>query len=166
MQCTLFARIPLQRRDGTIVAYTIVDVEQAAYLSQWRWRLHSGGYAYRAVGSSSTGNRRLILMHRVILGLSEGGHTPEADHVNRDRLDNRLSNLRLATHAENMQNRPSHHGGSSKYRGVHWDASAQRWRTMVKINGKRYFRRVFRDEDEAGAAVKAWRLAHMPFAVD
>ncbi|MDA6380520.1 HNH endonuclease signature motif containing protein [Escherichia coli] len=46
------------------------------------------------------------------------------DHINRVRTDNRISNLRLVTHSENMQNRKIQKNNKSGYRGVSWDEVA------------------------------------------
>ena len=73
-----------------------VDVSDFDYLSQWKWKLHKNGYAYR---NSRHGN---IYMHRLILNPPNG---LETDHINLDRLDNRRENLRAVTHAENLKTR-------------------------------------------------------------
>jgi AP2 domain-containing protein len=64
-----------------------------------------------------------------------------------------------------MQNRPSH-GGTSEYRGVHWDKRIQRWRAAVKINGRRIRIGRFTCEEDAAEAARAARLRLMPYAVD
>ena len=94
--------IPLTR--GKV---TMVSNEDYAGLSQHRWhawRNSSSGqfYARRSVGG--TKNRGIVYMHREILGLSTGD-AREGDHISpTDTLDNRRSNLRIASHAENMRN--------------------------------------------------------------
>jgi len=158
------ARIPLYR-SGAVIAHAIVDSEHAEYLSQRLWRLHSNGYAYARVRDDSTGSCQTVWMHRVVLGLARADDV-KTDHINRDRLDNRLSNLRRATHAQNMQNRPPYRGSASRYRGVSWASDRQRWRAVATLDGKTYRLGYFIDEDLAGAAVAAWRAQHMPFAVD
>lgn len=59
----------------------------------------------------------------------------QIDHINGDRADNRIANLREVTHAENQQNRhitrPNRHG----LRGVDYDPGCDRWRTRIKVNG-------------------------------
>lgn len=81
------------RRAGEVVAFTTVDEDKAEFLSQWRWSLNGRGYVMGSPG----------LMHRVVLGIKKGTKA-EVDHRNRDKLDNRVSNLRLVTHSENVQN--------------------------------------------------------------
>jgi hypothetical protein len=60
----------------------IVDEEDYAYLSQWKWYFN-GGYAVR-------GCKKRILMHRVIMATPDDKVT---DHINRDKLDNRRCNF-------------------------------------------------------------------------
>lgn len=154
------ARIPLRGRSG-IVGYALVDLEDEARLAQYRWRLTRHGYVIR---HDYVGKRQItVYMHREVLGLRYGD--PErVDHINRDGLDNRRSNLRLASHAQNMQNRPAN-GGSSGYRGVHWDAHHKRWRAVVRHEGRNRHLGYFHCEIVAAAAAEAFRSQHMPFAM-
>ena len=108
----------------------IVDDADYAELSQYSWHHSAQGYAARRSG-------KIILMHRQILNSQPGQHT---DHINRNRLDNRRSNLRICTLAQNNRNqKPT--GGSSKYKGVsiHNPSKGRKaiyWRTRIRINGK------------------------------
>lgn len=92
------ALIPLRCGD-TFLEYAIVD-ECDAHLAEHAWR-RTNGYATRIC----PGNRNPVYMHREILGLAKGDGYMVVDHINRDRLDNRRSNLRLVTVAENCRNR-------------------------------------------------------------
>lgn len=156
-----YCRIPLLRRDGSIRAWTVVDRGDFAALSRFRWRLNDVahcpgkvGYAVRSA-QLEDGRRRYQGMHREIMGLFFGDPL-QVDHANRDTLDNRRSNLRVVTHAENMRNRPVHRGSSSRYRGVYWEKSRGRWRAELKVNGKKVRLGRFTDEDEAGKAAHAF----------
>ena len=76
----------------------IVDDEDYEWLSQWKW--HYDKYACRR---KSTGYKqsKIVFMHREILGY-EG--ELDVDHINKDRIDNRKCNLRLATRSQNLAN--------------------------------------------------------------
>lgn len=103
------------------------------------------------------------MLHREILGLSYGDGK-EADHRNRCRWDNRRSNLRIVSRAQNAQNLPSVAGATSHHRGVSWVAREQRWRAHVQHEGRFHSLGYFTDEDEAAEAARAWRREHMPYA--
>lgn len=153
------AEMPLYGRDGQIRAVTVVDAADAPTTSQWRWYLNNRGYAVRSEGT------RLVLLHRAILGLTRGDGL-EGDHINRDRLDNRRSNLRILTKQTNPQNQSSYRGSSSAFRGVSWDKSKQRWVAYIYMNGKRTTLGRFREETEAAATARDARRRLMPFAVE
>jgi hypothetical protein len=74
----------------------IVDDHWIDRLSRYNWACSPNGYAYMRFGAST------LYMHRLIAKTPKG---METDHINRNRLDNRESNLRNVTHAENCQNR-------------------------------------------------------------
>lgn len=148
---TEVCRIPLRRRDGSVRAYALVDSEDFARYGHLRWSLGNQGYVVHNKNTSRKGvalNKQLSL-HRLILGL-EVGDGRESDHINGDRLDNRRSNLRIVTHAENLQNRAS--WGSSKYPNVH--RVRGKWHVQVKLHGKPYSFGSYDDEDEAGESAK------------
>lgn len=58
------------------------------------------------------------------------------DHINGVRHDNRLVNLRLATYAENQQNRKLDVRNKSGYTGVFWSKELGRWRARICVNRK------------------------------
>lgn len=79
----------------------------------------------------------------------------QIDHINRNRSDNRLCNLRECTHAQNQQNRSSVKKSSSKYLGVSWDNLRSKWRAQIQINGKNKNLGAFDTEAEANEAYLA-----------
>ena len=150
--------IPLLGRDGTVRGVAIVDADDYDRLAQHRWHLHAGRYVARF-----SKQHRLILMHREILDAPE---SHQVDHISRDGLDNRKTNLRIATAAENLQNKSSYRGSSSAYRGVHWDAKEGKWCAQVRVGGRKVFRRWFTDEEQAALAVAEARQRLMTYSTD
>lgn len=102
-------------------------------------------------------------MHRELLGLAHGDKR-EADHVNRNKLDNRRSNLRIVTRAQNKQNLDSYAGGTSKHRGVSWNVSREQWVARGRLNGTVHVLGEYEREQDAAAVAAAWRREHMPFS--
>lgn len=151
--------IPVHDRSG-IVAWTMVDDADFAWLNQWRWRFVSKRSRYVVSGQPSTGLRR---MHRMILGLAPGDPR-QGDHIDRNPLNNQRANLRIGTGAQNAQNKGSTPGSTSRFRGVYLNPRTGRWRACVKLNGRTHHLGTFDDEEEAGRAAAAWRQDQMDFA--
>lgn len=106
------------------------------------------------------------LCHRLAWAMTHGEFPPnDVDHINGDRTDNRIVNLRLATRAENMQNelRARASNKSSGLLGASWSKAASRWAAGIKKNGKKTHLGLFDTPEEAHAAyVTAKREVH-PF---
>ena len=80
----------------------------------------------------------------------------EVDHINGDRSDNRICNLRDVTKKQNQENRKSF-VGKSGIRGVCWSKHAKKWKAYVKHNQKLHNLGFFVCKEEAGAAAAAAR---------
>lgn len=157
------AMIPLYARNRSVRAYVIVGIADVEWASQWTWRLNTTGYAVRGEGTGS--NNRLILMHRELLRL-EPDDDRFVDHIDRNRLNNRHSNLRAIPAAANAQNRPGSSRSTSPYRGVHWDKTAGKWRASVRTDGRLIQLGRFSDEQEAADVARAGRMRLLPYATD
>jgi hypothetical protein len=123
----------------------------------------SRGYRYIRV------NGRSYLEHRIAWALHYGEWpTIDVDHINRDKTDNRLSNLRQASPSENAHNVPARAGAVSQFKGVFLERKHNRlkWRARIKANGVRRHIGWFDDEVEAAHAYDAAALDMMgEFAV-
>jgi hypothetical protein len=82
-------------------------------------------------------------LHRLIFMYHHGYFPPQIDHINRNKLDNRIENLRSCTHSENILNRDKSDTAksfSSRYRGVSWEAGktpeSKHWRAYIVVNGR------------------------------
>lgn len=160
-------RIPLRRRDGTIHAEALVDAVDAAF-AEVRWH-SSHGYVTRNLPRSERGSRPSPRLHREILGLADDDPR-EVDHIDGDPLNNRRSNLRIVTHAQNGQNmvRTRYAGKplSSSHRGVHWHATRRRWIAAVMVAGRRHHLGYFATEDAAAAAARTFRERNLTHVVE
>lgn len=104
-------------------------------------------------------------MHRVII---EAPDEMFVDHINHNGLDNRRSNLRLATRSENTQNRRKISTKTrSRYKGLSLHKERRKgWSARIRVKGKSKFLGFFADEIEAGKAYdRAARKYHGEFAV-
>lgn len=154
-----YIAIPLRDRRGEVIAHALVDLEDAAQ-AEHRW-YSDQGYATRR----RPRNEGRFYLHREILGLAQDDPR-HGDHINRDRLDNRRANLRIATMAQNRQNRGANQGSTSKWRGVSWCKFHGKWKAHVNLNGRPRHLGYFTDEEQAAAVASAFRAEHMPYSVE
>lgn len=157
------ALIPLLAKDGSIRAHVIVDAADVAWATQWRWSLNKNGYAQR--DQRRGGDRRVILMHRELLGLQTGDEI-EGDHINRNRLDNRRSNLRAVSKIVNRQNLSSRTASSSRFRGVSWRSDMGKWVAQVSHGRTNHYLGCFENEIDAAEAARQGRMRLLSGAVD
>jgi hypothetical protein len=94
-----------------------------------------------------------VYLHRFIMSAPVG---KLVDHINpSDTLDNRTSNLRLATKHENSHNQRPRIGNSSKYKGVSWYKRHSKWQVSIGVNGKRKHLGLYTAEIDAARAYDA-----------
>src|ERR1019366_9207564 len=125
----------------------LVDDEDYEWLSQWKWQY--GEHGPRAFRHDRSTHNTNLSMHRVIMNAPVG---IELDHINRIGLDNRRSNLRLATRRQNSANQSKKKNATaSKYKGVGLH-QGKYWYASVRISGKRIHLGHFPTELEAAHA--------------
>ena len=110
-------------------------------------------------------NGKIWYAHR-LAWLYMTGEMPinQVDHINSNRYDNRLVNLRLATHEENQKNRIKSKNNTSGYKGVTWDVNRNKWMARAMVNRKTYHLGRYDDAEEAYKAYKAFaKLSHGKF---
>ncbi len=110
--------------------YAIIDDDQYDSLSLYKWhaalRMKSKWYAVTTI------NGKKMSMHRFLLEPPKG---LEIDHINGNSLDNRISNLRSCTHAQNMRNRKLNINNKTGYKGVFMSSSKNKYRAQIRANG-------------------------------
>lgn len=158
---TLFKRTPDAELDR--LAYD-------ADTGDFYWRFSRGGVCKgdRAGSHGSEGytqiqiGGKIYYAHRLAWRIAYG-HWParQIDHVNGDRADNRLVNLREATGAQNCQNMAKRSDNKSGYVGVSFHIRRQKWRAEISAGGKRRSLGYFADPAAAYAAyVQAKKQLH------
>ena len=90
-----------------------------------------------------------IYLHRHLLNTPDGLDT---DHINSITLDNRRSNLRVATTSENSRNTEKQSNNKSGYKGVSYHKGTQKWRTQITIDYKLFHLGLFTDKHDAAKA--------------
>lgn len=85
---------------------------------------------------------------------------PCIDHKDQNKHNNCADNLRWATKSDNAMNVPKQ-GGSSKYKGVYWDSSRNKWHCKIKVMYQSIHLGRFDTEEEAGRAYDAYIIKHL-----
>lgn len=94
--------------------------------------------------------------HRVIWEM-HNGQIPEGmeiDHINHIRDDNRIENLRLVSHSENMRNISRSKVNSSGITGVCWNSERGKWMAQMQVGNKHIYIGLYSDINEAVKARK------------
>lgn len=131
-------KIPLgvNGKDG----YALVDKE-FEHLGNDNWHLTHYGYAKRSKDKA--------FLHRVIKGVSSG---EVVDHINGNKLDNRSTNIRVCSQADNSKNQCVRKNNTSGYKGVYFDKQKNKFVARVKHNYRTYYAGVFTTAKDAGTA--------------
>ena len=82
----------------------------------------------------------------------------QVDHINGNRLDNRIKNLRLATHSQNQCNSGLNKLNKSGFKGVCWFQPTKQWKAYIRVQGKQHHLGYFTDKQDA---IKARRIAEI-----
>jgi len=119
-----------------------VDDSLFEELSKYRWHFSNSGYAFRNVYMGKN-KCKAFYMHWAVIGKPDFGI--QVDHINRDRLDNRIDNLRHCTASENQRNTGFRRNNTSGVKGVTFNKNAKKW--QVAKNGK--YLGIYKDFEEA-----------------
>lgn len=137
--------------------FAIINPEDYPLIAPYNWRMAriKKKHLYAIATTKKNGKTVTVLMHRVILGLTNG---EEGDHKNYNGLDNRRSNIRPATTSQNQQYQRPKPNGTSKYKGV--CKFKDNWRAQIRINGKRKWLGDYRTQIEAALAYDKAAIKH------
>ncbi len=146
--------IPLTR-----ALFAIVDAEDYPSLSRYTWFAEGGPKTYYAVRKE---NGKSIKMHRQILNASD--HLV-VDHIDHNGLNNRKTNLRLATFTQNCQNQRRLSKKTSIYKGVYWNKAQKKWAAKITANKKTHHLGYFKNQTAAAKAYdRAAKKLHGEYA--
>lgn len=107
----------------------------------------SSGY-YRCKIKNKT-----YLLHRLIFWMFNEYLTKDIDHIDRNKLNNKIENLRPVEHrGQNTVNTEKRSDNTSGYKGVTWHKNAKKWHSSVFHKGKRHYVGIYDDINEAAKA--------------
>ena len=104
----------------------LLDTDMVETLQKNRWSVHKNPRSPNNAYYMGDSKEKLIRLHRIVAGATNGF---VVDHISHNTLDNRKSNLRVCTGADNKRNRPAPSNNTLGYKGV------------VK-SGKRFYARI------------------------
>lgn len=82
-------------------------------------------------------NGKVIKAHRLVFLIENGFLPAEVDHINGNKSDNRISNLRPATDTQNRWNSGKRYNNKSGWKGVCWNKDRGKWQAQISIDKKR-----------------------------
>ncbi len=120
----------------------LIDNDDFEKVSKNKWSFHHRGYVVRG--------KPQISLHRFIMNAQKG---QMVDHINRNKLDNRKSNLRFVTSRQNQFN-------SLFKDGIHWRGDREAWIVRMNVNGKKKYIGYFKTKRLAQIARKKASLKY------
>jgi hypothetical protein len=124
INCGDYSEIILYNLDQTEKARAIIDTEDVDKISKYKWNLGSHGYAVCTVLQRC--------LHTFLLDLTDDDI---ADHEDRNRLNNRKSNLRITDDLGNSANKEIPISNNSGVMGICWDSINNKWIAGIKRDG-------------------------------
>lgn len=93
-------------------------------------------HGYRVFNLTVEGKPKRFLEHRVVFFMHHGCWPKQIDHINRDRADNRIENLRECTDQTNRYNMGVRRDSASGVKNVYWWEARQKYRVAIQYNKK------------------------------
>jgi len=121
----------------------LFDKEDMEVVKNHRWYINDNGYVVTRVGDES------VRLTHLLLNIGEGTFV---DHINGDRRDNRRSNLRASSRTENNRNIKIKKTNRSGYKGIHFRADVQKYRSVIVVDGRNKHLGYFDTPEEAARA--------------
>ena len=104
-------------------------------------------------------------IHRLVFMYHYGYIPKMIDHIDNNKCNNKIENLREATHAQNQQNSGISKLNTSGFKGVHFDKGTGKWMAKLQLNKKAYYLGLFKTSNEAAEVIKTEReRLHKEFA--
>ena len=116
----------------------LFDSDDIDRIATRKWSLSGNGYiiSNKYIRGSGRKNQKSdsVYLHRFIIGAKEDEYV---DHINRNPLDNRKSNLRICTQSQNMANSATPKNNTTGSKGVYWHKAAKKWEAAIHYLNKK-----------------------------
>jgi hypothetical protein len=118
-------------------------------------KLTENSCGYLKVCLSKNKSQKVITVHQLVseafLNHKPNGYTLVVDHIDNDKKNNNLKNLRVMSNRENCS---KDRVGSSKYTGVYFHKARGKWMAKIQLNGKYIYLGSYINEEDAAEAYK------------
>lgn len=135
--------------------YQVSNLGRIKSLKYDKERILKGGVnsgLYLSVCFCKCNKQKSMNVHQLVaeafLNHKIDGHKLVVDHINDDKLDNRLENLQIVTQRFNSYKTQEKY--TSQYKGVYWNKKANRWYSRIRLDGKTKYIGSFENEEQAG----------------
>lgn len=147
--------------DTYVIGYTskgeefYFDLDDYDIIKQYVWRLHHSGYIVTSLPEKD-GHRKILTLHNLIFGK----HISKVDHINRNKQDNRKSNLRLVNNSLNGFNINKQINNTSGKTGVSYLKKNNCYVAYIGYQNKHIYLGSFKDYNDA---IKARKQAEIKY---
>lgn len=140
-------------RTGKITAYSKIDENDLGLIRQYKWHLTSNGYL------ATRTNYKIMFLHQLFLDYDTTRY--ECDHINRDKLDNRRSNIQIITNQENSRNKGPNKNNRTGRKGITlFIKRKKKYMARIMHNGKNIYLGYFMNLEDAIKARKEGELKY------
>lgn len=129
------------------------DLEDYELIKDYCWHSDNKGYIKTTIHESK-GVKHDLFLHRLVMGLPNSELYVDHKRGENTRHDNRKSNLRIATHSQNMMNKNRIKSNKSGVTGVYWSKLKQRWVASITANKRKIYLGQYINFDDAVKARK------------
>lgn len=136
------AEIVLKDNKYNVVGIAKIDVDKLDIVENKRWCMNKDGYVITRI------NGTVCFLHHLIMNVSSKNNMV-IDHIDNNKLNNTLSNLRVIDKQKNHMNHNGYKNNKSGFTGVIQDKRNGRWKAIIRINKKPKQIGVFKDIKDA-----------------
>lgn len=143
----------IESKNG-ITSKVIVDTEDIPRIRMFSWRVARGRgkpYICSSLWCGTSKKDLAISLHKLITSFESG----VVDHINGNTFDNRKSNLRTCTVAQNSMNKVKSASAKYKYKGIYFAKNISKYVAQIKINGKNKSLGSYPTQEQAARAYDA-----------
>ena len=124
-----YSVIIIRDKNGNEIAQTKIDNEDVEKVGKCKWFIDKHGYIRTGAKNNN------VYLHRYIMNCPD---ELVVDHINRDKTDNRKSNLRICEQKDNNCNRNTQSNNSLGIKNINWHKENNNYRCVIKKDGKIY----------------------------